>query len=109
MRMLTMETPRTLQLYASSLLFSSLLFSSLFTIFFSFIPYILIFLLFLLSFLPFCGTGVAVMDVFSAMASASLAVFSGLDFMHMQHKVEEAQKKEDDRLGEQVNEFIYII
>ena len=48
------------------------------------------------------------MDVFSAMASASLAVFSGLDFMHMQHKVEEAQKKEDDRLGEQVNEFICI-
>ena len=54
-------------------------------------------------------TGVAVMDAFSTVASASQAVFSGLDFMHMQHKVEEAQKKEDDRLGEIVNEFIAFI
>lgn len=46
--------------------------------------------------------GEYVMDVFSTMASATQAVFSGLDFMHMQHKVEEAQKKEDDRLGEQL-------
>lgn len=40
------------------------------------------------------------MDVFSTMASATQTVVSGLDFMHMQHKVEKAQKKEDDRLGE---------
>ena len=71
---------------------------------FYFLIYFLIFHPNLSAFLSFPLTvdaGVYVMDVFSTMASATQAVFSGLDFMHMQHKVEEAQKKEDDRLGEQ--------
>ena len=39
------------------------------------------------------------MDAFSVAASVSQVVFSGFEFMRLQRKVDDAQKKEDDRLG----------
>ena len=47
-------------------------------------------------------------DVFSVMSSVSQMLFSGLEFMRLQQKAEDAQKKEDERLGECVLSFLFL-
>lgn len=37
--------------------------------------------------------------MFSVLSSLSQVVFSGIEFMRLQQKADEAQRKEDDRLG----------
>ena len=49
--------------------------------------------------IPHYTLGEVVVDAFSVAASLSQVVFSGLEFMRLQQKVDNDQKKEDDRLG----------
>ena len=43
--------------------------------------------------------GEMIADMFSVLSSLSQVVFSGIEFMRLQQKADEAQRKEDDRLG----------
>ena len=43
--------------------------------------------------------GEMIADMFSVLSSLSQVVFSGIEFMRLQQKADEAQREEDDRLG----------